>query len=89
MPIPGSGLVIDRQFIWGLRYIDDLIRRDRYVSGSINSTHFAMQDANFNVAALAQIRRSQISIATGGRGFLEENLIGSSKAEALAGAVIE
>jgi len=34
-------------------------------------------------------RRSQISIATGGRGFLEENLIGSSKAEALARAVIE
>jgi len=39
--------------------------------------------------SLAGGRRSQISIATGGRGFLEENLIGSSKAEALAGAVIE
>jgi SRSO17 transposase len=34
-------------------------------------------------------RRSQISIATGGRGFLEENLGGSLKAEARAGAVVE
>ena len=33
--------------------------------------------------------RSQISIATGRRGFLEENLTGSPKAEARAGAVIE
>ena len=34
-------------------------------------------------------RRSQISIATGRRGFREENLSGSPKAEALAGAVVE
>jgi hypothetical protein len=34
-------------------------------------------------------RRSPISIATGRRGFLEENLSGSPKAEALAGAVVE
>ena len=34
-------------------------------------------------------RRSQISIATGRRGFLEENLTGSPKAEARTGAVIE
>lgn len=33
--------------------------------------------------------RSQISIATGGRIFLEENLSGSPKAEARAGAVVE
>ena len=33
--------------------------------------------------------RSPISIATGGRGFLEENLSGSPKAEARAGAVVE
>ena len=33
--------------------------------------------------------RSQISIATGRRGFREENLSGSPKAEALAGAVVE
>ena len=33
--------------------------------------------------------RSQISIATGGRVFLEENLSGSPKTEALAGAVVE
>ena len=34
-------------------------------------------------------RRSQISIATGRRGFLEENLSGCPEAEARAGAVIE
>ena len=33
--------------------------------------------------------RSQISIATGRRGFLEENLSGCPEAEARAGAVIE
>ena len=36
-----------------------------------------------------EIRRSQISIATGRRGFLEENLSGCPEAEARAGAVIE
>ena len=34
-------------------------------------------------------RRSPISIATGGRVFLEENFVGSPKAEARAGAVVE
>jgi hypothetical protein len=43
---------IGRQFIWGLRYVDDLIRRDRYSSGAINETRFAMQDANFNLTAI-------------------------------------
>jgi hypothetical protein len=33
--------------------------------------------------------RSQISIATGRRSFLEENFSGSAKAEARAGAVVE
>jgi hypothetical protein len=33
--------------------------------------------------------RSLISIANGGRGFLEENLIGSPKAEARAGVAVE
>jgi RHS repeat-associated protein len=47
-----GGPIVNRQFIWGLRYIDDLIRRDRYSSGSINETRFAMQDANFNVTVV-------------------------------------
>ena len=38
---------------------------------------------------LAEARWSQISIAIAGRGFLEENLSGSPKAEARAGAVVE
>lgn len=44
----------DRQFVWGLRYIDDLVCR------TVNSTHdYAYQDANWNVvlssAALARV----------------------------------
>ena len=42
-----------------------------------------------NVFINVGIRRSQISIAIAGRGFLEENLSGSPKAEACAGAVVE
>ena len=43
----------DRQFVWGLRYIDDLILRDRSVSGgSLNERLYATQDANWNLTAL-------------------------------------
>ncbi len=41
-----------RQFVWGLRYIDDLILRDRSVSGSLNERLYALQDANWNVTAI-------------------------------------
>jgi RHS repeat-associated protein len=40
----------DRQFVWGLRYVDDLVLRNQYLSSS-NEVLFAVQDANFNVAA--------------------------------------
>ena len=49
----GNSNTADRQFVWGLRYIDDLILRDRSVSGgTLNERLFALQDANWNVVAL-------------------------------------
>jgi RHS repeat-associated protein len=47
----------DRQFLWGLRYIDDLLLRDRDTStpknGTLNERLYALQDANWNVTAIA------------------------------------
>ena len=44
----------DRQFAWGLRYIDDLVLRDRDTdaNGCLNERLYALQDANWNVTAL-------------------------------------
>ncbi len=49
-----GGPIVNRQFIWGLRYIDDLIRRDRDTNGdgTLDETLFAVQDGNFNVTAV-------------------------------------
>lgn len=50
----GTSSTPDRQFVWGIRYIDDLILRDRSVSGgTLNERLYAMQDANWNVTAVA------------------------------------
>ena len=45
----------DIQYVWGLRYIDDLILRDRDTTGNgtLDERLYAMQDANWNVVALA------------------------------------
>jgi RHS repeat-associated protein len=45
----------ERQFIWGLRYIDDLVLRDRDTDGnsSLDERLYACQDANWNVTAIA------------------------------------
>ena len=44
-----------KQFIWGLRYIDDLVRRDRDMNappdGVLNEVLHAAQDDNWNVVA--------------------------------------
>jgi len=40
------------QFIWGIRYVDDLILRDRDVGAGVIERLYACQDANFNVVAL-------------------------------------
>jgi RHS repeat-associated protein len=44
--------VLDRQYTWGLRYIDDLVLRDRFTSGTLSERLYAMQDANWNMVAL-------------------------------------
>ena len=44
----------DRQYVWGLRYIDDLVLRDRDTTGdgTLDERLYALQDANWNVVAL-------------------------------------
>ncbi len=44
---------VDIQYVWGLRYVDDLVLRDRDTSdpknGVLNERLYALQDANWNV----------------------------------------
>jgi RHS repeat-associated protein len=44
----------DRQFVWGLRYIDDCVLRDRDTTndGTLDERLYALQDANWNVTAV-------------------------------------
>src|SRR5262249_34210531 len=42
----------DRQFVWGLRYVDELVLRDRFSGGSLSDRFYAVQDANWNVTAI-------------------------------------
>ncbi|MEZ6129144.1 MAG: RHS repeat-associated core domain-containing protein [Planctomycetaceae bacterium] len=44
----------DRQLVWGQRYIDDLILRDRDTTGNgtLDERLYALQDANWNVTSL-------------------------------------
>ena len=44
----------ERQFIWGLRYIDDLLVRDRDTTGSgtFNERLYGLQDPNWNMVAI-------------------------------------
>ena len=48
----GTSSTPDRQFVWGVRYIDDLILRDRSTTGTLNERLYALQDANWNVTTL-------------------------------------
>ena len=50
----GSSSDANRQYIWGSRYVDDLILRDRDTTGSgtLNERLYALQDALFSIAAL-------------------------------------
>ena len=50
--VEGATYTPDRQFVWGIRYIDDLILRDRSLSGILGTRLYALQDANWNVVAL-------------------------------------
>jgi RHS repeat-associated protein len=44
----------DRQFVWGLRYIDDLVLRDRDSDGNgpLDERRYCLQDGNWNTIAL-------------------------------------
>ena len=49
-----SGTTPDRQYVWGLRYIDDLVLRDRSTGDeTLNERLYGLQDANWNVVALS------------------------------------
>jgi RHS repeat-associated protein len=51
----GTATTAERQFVWGLRYLDDLVLRDRDATGDgvLNERLYALQDANGNVTAIA------------------------------------
>ncbi|MFO0060308.1 MAG: RHS repeat domain-containing protein, partial [Planctomyces sp.] len=50
----GTSTSANRQFVWGLRYIDDLILRDRDTdgNGTLDERLYSLQDANWNVTGL-------------------------------------
>ena len=45
----------ERQLVWGIRYIDDLVLRDRDTTGggTLNERLYALQDPNWNVVGLS------------------------------------
>ena len=50
----GGSSAADRQYVWGTRYVDELVLRDRGAgAGSPYERLYALQDANWNVAAVA------------------------------------
>jgi len=53
----GSATTVERHFVWGLRYIDDLVIRDRSTAnnGTINERRYAMQDGNWNTVAICDV----------------------------------
>ncbi len=46
-----------QQFVWGLRYIDDILMRDRDTNGNgtLDERLFGLQDANWNVTCLIEV----------------------------------
>lgn len=49
-----TATVPEQQFVWGLRYVDDLVLRDRDTNGdgTLDERLHALQDANWNVTAI-------------------------------------
>jgi RHS repeat-associated protein len=50
----GASADAERQFLWGQRYVDDLILRDRDTNreGTLDERLYALQDANWNIVAV-------------------------------------
>ncbi|MBI1370441.1 MAG: hypothetical protein GC162_17535 [Planctomycetes bacterium] len=50
----GESTTPESQYVWGVRYIDDLILldRDADASGELDERLYALQDANYNVSAI-------------------------------------
>jgi len=48
----GTSTTPDRQNVWGLRYIDDLVLRDRSASSILDERLYCLQDANWNVTSI-------------------------------------
>ncbi len=52
----GLAVTAERQHVWGIRYVDELVCRDRDVDGlpfnGLEERLYALQDANFDVTAL-------------------------------------
>jgi RHS repeat-associated protein len=45
----------DRQFSWGIQYIDSLICRERSVNGILDERFYGCQDSNWNMTAIVDI----------------------------------
>ena len=52
----GGATTADRQYVWGLRYIDDLVerQRDSNGNGTLDETRYGLQDGNWNMIALSE-----------------------------------
>ena len=60
----GASTTANRQYVWGVRYMDDLLLRDRDVAAGgdlgvtgsgLDERFYAMQDPNWNVLAIANV----------------------------------
>ena len=53
---------VDRQYVWGVRYVDDLVLRDLSTGGgTLNERMYALQDANWNVVAAYNTSTSAVA----------------------------
>ena len=53
----GSSTDPERQYAWGLRYVDDLVVRDRdsTANGTLDERLYSQQDSNWNVSAISDV----------------------------------
>jgi RHS repeat-associated protein len=51
----GTATIAERQFVWGIRWVDDLVLRDRDPTGGgvLNERFYGIQDANWNLTSVA------------------------------------